>query len=109
MGDPSGQREHSAADLATGVLSKPARLLGRQGRNAAVDFQRLWIRINKPPVSLTAWTLPAVHFLALFFFLDGDDRLGSRLKSALWYRIAAQIREAVGAFPNLLECPLDVT
>jgi len=76
---------------------------------STVDFQRFWVRINKLPVSLTAWTLPAVHFLALFFFLDGDDRLGSRLKSALWYRIAAQIREAVGAFLNLLECPLDIT
>jgi hypothetical protein len=66
MGDPSGQREHSAADLATGVLSKPARLLGRPGsaaaragfgaqlsrvRKAQKDSQRGWISASELPQS----------------------------------------------------------
>jgi hypothetical protein len=66
MDDPSGQREHSAADLAIGVLSKPTRLLGRLGsgaaragfgaqlsraRKAQKDGRRGWISASELPQS----------------------------------------------------------
>ncbi len=66
MDDPSGQREHSAADLAIGVLSKPTRLLRRLGsaaaragfgaqlsraRKAQKDVQRGWISASELPRS----------------------------------------------------------